>query len=108
MTDGTAFAIDMIGWQLHRQHMSERRGVQRDYAVLSQLHDQLVATHNRLVTDYNDLLQKATRNQEAATRDRQEAATRIAELERSLTEAEASAEHWRYKWADLISKKPQS
>jgi hypothetical protein len=108
MSDGTAFAIDMLGWQLHRQYMDQQLGIQRDYSVLSQQYGQLLTIHNRLVTDYNSLLKTANRNQEAATRERQEAASRIAELERLLTEAEASAEHWRYKWADLLSKKAQS
>jgi hypothetical protein len=108
MSDGTAFAIDMLGWQLHRQYMDQQLGIQRDYAVLSQQYEQLLTLHNRLVTDYNNLLKTANRNQEAATRDRHEAATRIVGLERLLTEAEASAEHWRHKWADLMSKKAQS
>jgi len=107
MSDGTAFAIDMLGWQLHRQYMDQQLGIQRDYSVLSQQYEQLIATHNGLVGDYNNLLKAANRNLEAATREHQEAASRIAELERLLTEAEASAEHWRYKWADLMSKKAQ-
>lgn len=108
MSDGTAFAVDMLGWQLHRQYMDQQLGVQHDHAVLSQQYEHLLTIHNRLVVDYNDLLDAAKRNQEAAARNRQEAATRIDELQRLLTEAEASAEHWRYKWADLLSGKAHS
>ncbi len=107
MSDG-GFATSLLMMQLGRQFRMQQTGVQRDYGVLSQDNAQLVADYNEIVADYNNLLKTANRNQEAATRDRQEAATRIAELERQLTEAEASAEHWRYKWADLMSKKANS
>jgi hypothetical protein len=109
MSDGqAAFAIDLLSMQLHDQFMRQQLGVQRNYSLLSQQYDQLVAIHNRLAADYNNLLKTANRNQEAATRNCQEAATRIAELERLLAEAEASAEHWRHEWGVLLASKYRS
>jgi hypothetical protein len=81
MSDDAAFSVDLLRWQLHRQHMDQKLGAQHDYAVLSQQHGQLVADYNHLVNRFNALQQTARRAQQTAT-------ARIVELERQLAETD--------------------
>ena len=93
MSDG--FAIDLLSWQLHQQHMDVLDRQDFAYANLIAQNQQLVADYNKLAARYNALDQSARQA-------RAEADAKIAELERHLSNAEASAAHWRFEYAQLF------
>lgn len=95
-----AIAIDMLGWQLHRQHMNmlDRDNLFQTGLIAQNQH--LTAEYNKLVARYNALDRSAREAQAAAN-------ARIAELEDKLNDAQASAAHWRWQYSELFKSKFQ-
>ena len=96
MSDGTGFAIDMLGWQLHRQFMQQQDGIARDNVQLQLHNQQLVNRYNNLVRDFRALQKQAgdrigQLERELATAKRETAAKEHA---RELAQAEADSLRW--------------